>query len=331
MQLWDIKCADPYAVKGRFLRDKNGHEVWIATLKKGWQLIDGEWQEINESLDIFDEPVYTGEPGLSSIVQDSDFSIGKSNTDVVIFGKAKSLAKRPVTVQTCRLLVEGHIDKSLIVRGDRKWISQAGSLIPSLPMVFIEKEIDLSKAIGGHDERNRLGCGVEEKSSELLQKAVPSVFYPQEDWGVNTDNIKVANFGPVPVFSQLRSQFAGTFDQTWFDERRPLFPADFNEQFYQSAPEDQQCDGFLNGGERIVLSGFSHEDALTFFLPKDHFKAKAFFKDEDDDPQIKAMNLQTVFINTEEEKITACWSAAFECQSREHLLRTTEIVKSAEA
>lgn len=329
MQLWDIECAYPYSVKGRFQRDKNGHEVWIVCLKKAWQHIKGEWHEVTTHPEVLDDPVYSGEPGLSSLIQDHDFSIEKTNTDIILHGKARTLLKRSATQHYCRLLVEGHVDKSLVIKGDRQWVNQAGSVLPSVPAPFIEKEIDLSHAMGGNDERNRLGCGVDDKVSQLMQQNIPSVFYPNEDWSAHALKTRVAGFGPLPVFSQLRSRYAGTFDQRWFDERRPLFPKDFDKQFYQSAPLDQQCDGFLLGGERFVVSGFSHEDALSFFLPKDQFRAEASFSDEEHKTS-KTMNLQTVFIDTEEEMIAACWSAAFPCQGREHLLASTKIVKSLE-
>lgn len=322
MQLWDIESALPYSVQGRFLRDKDGHEVWVACVKVGWQRVAGEWCELDTHPAVNDSPVYVGEDGASVMSQDHDFVISKRNTDVIVQGKARALGKNPVNEMQCRLLLDGHVDKTLRVLGPRKWFTQAGQLGICAPAKCIEAEIDYSHAMGGFDERNRVGCGVGETQRELLTQAVPSVFYPGQNWNLNFNKVKPAGFGPLPPYVTERSQLAGTFDQHWIDNRRPLYPKDFDPGFYQCAPLDQQCVGLLQGGERLVLSGFDHEGAMLFFLPKLHFTAQAHLSDK---IITEAMALHTLFIDTEVQQITGCWQAAFPCQGQEHLLQKTVI------
>lgn len=322
MQLWDIETALPYNVKGHFARDKEGHEVWIACVKVGWQKVNDEWCELDVHPPLNDTLLFAGDDDAPVMSQDHDFVVSKRNTDVIVQGRARALGKKPISEMQCRLLLDGHIDKKLRVLGPREWFSQAGQLGISAPASFIDAEIDYRQAMGGFDARNRVGCGVGEKQRDLLTQAVPSVFYPGQNWSLDHNKIKPAGFGPLPSFVTERSQLAGTFDQDWQDNRRPLLPSDFDPGFYQCAPLDQQCDGLLQGGERLVLSGFDHEGALLFFLPKLNFTAQVHLSDK---IITEAMALHTLFIDTEAQLITGCWQAAFPCQGQEHELEKTVI------
>ena len=329
MQLWDIESELPYSVGGRFQRDQHGLEVWVATLKKRW-IWDGViWHEDTERVGIFDEPLYMAEPGLSPVVSDHDFAICKKNTDVVIHGKAKTFKKTPCLEQICRLFVDGHIDKQIKVVGQREWVVQAGSIIPSIPLKFIAKDIDYTCAVGGYDERNRLGCGIGESMTELQTQSVPSVFNVTENWTLSSKKMNVAGFGVLPTFFQQRYCLAGSFDEAWFDSRRPLLPIDFDTAFYQSSPTDQQCSGFLMGGERINLSGFDHKGVLTFVLPKECYEARIKYSDQV--TERKTMDLHTLFFDTENNTVSATFTVSFACQGREHMLVSTRINNRVES
>ncbi|GLT16507.1 hypothetical protein GCM10007938_02830 [Vibrio zhanjiangensis] len=320
MQLWDIEQTEGLLVKGRFQRDENGHEVWVLTAKRQWNLIDNQWVE-SLAEEIYDDPIYLGEPGSSVMKMDHEFAVTKQNTDVLVFGKARSYAKRPVTYHECRVLIDGHVDKTIAVHGERHWIRHGGTITVSNPKPFVEADIDYGKALGG-DERNRNGCGIAENSEELLQKPVPSVFFPNEEWAPNSKNIRVAGLGPIAPFFAERTQYAGTFDTHWEECRRPLFPQDFNRKFYQSAPSDQQCNGFLVGGERLLMSGFSHDDVIAFRLPSDKFQARISLGKE---TLTAPMQIYTLFVDTELKSLTLSYGASFMCQGKEHLLVSSKV------
>jgi len=63
-----------------------------------------------------------------------------------------------------------------------------------------------------------------------------------------------------------RFNSAGTYDQRWEEQRAPYLPDDFDERFYQSAPEDQQIP-YLQGRERVVLVNLSPQELVMFTLP----------------------------------------------------------------
>ncbi|WP_072054256.1 DUF2169 family type VI secretion system accessory protein [Aliivibrio fischeri] len=323
MQLWDIDSESPFTLKGRFQRDSEGHEVWVLSMKRAWTFLDGSWSEEVDNLELNDDPIYLGEPGFSAMVADHDFPIYKKNTDVLIYGKARSYAKKPVHSQLCRVLIDEHIDKTLKVVGERHWVDYSGSITVSTTQSFIERDIDYSNAIGG-DERNRIGGGAAETNAELLKAKVPSIFYPDQNWQASSKKVKVAGFGPMPPFFHDRAKWAGTFDEKWFEERRPVWPIDFDDRFYQSAPQDQQCNGYLQGGERLMVSGFCHNDALSFRIPSEKFQAVAVFNGKEEKIN---MPMYTLWIDTENKRIEATYTAAFPCQNREHLLTSSYLVE----
>ncbi|MGF1806328.1 DUF2169 domain-containing protein [Aliivibrio sifiae] len=321
MQLWDIEQHDSYALKGRFQRDRQGHEVWVLSMKRAWVWLEGRWVEEETPAIINDDPIYTGDAGFSAMISDHDFPIHKKNTDLLVYGKAKTYAKKPMNSHTCRLLIDEHIDKSLTIIGERQWIDHSGSLTVSSAKPFIERDIDYTHAIGG-DERNRLGSGIADTNEELASMKVPSVFYVGQNWQANSNKVQVAGFGPLPPFFSERSRWAGTFDERWQEERRPLWPIDFDDRFYQSAPSDQQCKGYLIGGERLMVSGFCHHDALSFRIPTEKYQATVTFQDKE---EISLMPIYTVWIDANKKRVEVIYTASFHCQDREHLLTSSRL------
>ena len=47
-------------------------------------------------------------------------------------------------------------------------------------------------------------------------------------------------FGPLGRGWPLRARFGGTYDDKWLKDDFPFLPKDFDERYYQAAPEDQQ-------------------------------------------------------------------------------------------
>jgi len=324
MQLWDIDTSELTNVRGKFQKDIKGKDVWTMVFKRAWVLSGDEWLEQEEVI-FHEEPLYLGEPGLSAIQAESDFAFSKTNTDLVVTGKVRSYAKKPVTHMQCRVLIDEHVDKTLYVYGDREWIQHGGAVTCSQPKPFIEKAVDYSNAMGG-DARNRIGCGALPDNRQLQERGVPSVFYPNQNWQANAMQVAVAGFGPVAAFSEPRSRYAGTYDEEWYENQRPFYPQDCDERFFQVVPEDQQCNGFLVGGERLLLSGFCHNGPLSFRVPSDKYLASAEFMSN----RQKEMSLYTLSVDTDSRRIEATYSASFPCEGEGHQLAKSQVVKLKE-
>lgn len=319
MQVWAIDKSVDKNLSGRFQRDCEGNEVWVLTYKRVWNYVNETWVE-GEHVEHRDSPDYVDGSENSPFKADHDFPVFKSNTDVIVFGKARTKAKKPAKKHLCQLQIDNHINKSVVVFGDRDWVLHGGSILVTSPKPFVEKDIDYRYSAGG-EKKNRYGCGIAKHSSSLLKNPVPSVFYAEQDWNTSLSNIRVAGFGCEPPHFDSRRTYAGTFDESWQKERKPLLPKDFDVRFYQTAPKDQQCAGFLAGGEKVLLSGFHHEGNLSFEIPDEQYVAIAEFSQV----QTKNMNMYTLFIDTEMNRVEISYTAAFPCQGMEETLRCSRV------
>jgi hypothetical protein len=75
-------------------------------------------------------------------------------------------------------------------------------------------------------------------------------------------------FGPVRRDDRRRMRYAGTYNQSWIDNRMPLLPEDFDPRFNQVSPASQQVPGFLKGDERIrIVNLYPEKGELESALP----------------------------------------------------------------
>jgi len=80
-------------------------------------------------------------------------------------------------------------------------------------------------------------------------------------------NYRPMAFGPVGRGWMPRLQYAGTYDQGWLDNVFSFLPADFRDDYFQSAPADQQMP-YPTGGEEVFLLSLTPEGRPGFRLPQ---------------------------------------------------------------
>jgi hypothetical protein len=147
-------------------------------------------------------------------------------------------------------------------------------LRPSAARPFGHMPITWSRSFGGVDPespahlelRNPVGVGFARREAVAGGKPVPNfetVDAPLSSW---RDRPVPIGFGPVGRWWPSRARWAGTYDQTWLDEHFPLLPPDFDDRFWNCAPEDQQLDAY-RPGETVRLQGMTPEGDTFFYLP----------------------------------------------------------------
>ncbi len=114
------------------------------------------------------------------------------------------------------------------------------------------------------------------------------------------------SFGPVGRSWAPRSTYAGTYDQRWLDDVYPFLPADFDDRYHQSAPEDQQIP-FPDGGEDVVLGHLSDQPELRFKLPK--LRVPIEVSTVDDQREEIMMRMDTIVIEPDERLVQITWRA----------------------
>ena len=114
-------------------------------------------------------------------------------------------------------------------------------------------------------------------------------------------------FGPVGRSWDPRHKFAGTYDQEWKDNVFPFLPADFKEDYHQSAPSDQQMP-FPKGGEPVALLNLTPDGQRNFNLPRVGIPVE--FTDSSYNRTEVAAVIDTVIIEPDAGRLMLVWRAS---------------------
>jgi len=259
--------------------DRDGRELLIIVIKATYVLpATGEEPRLAEEqgkLVLADE--FTGKPGLSATLRETDFAARKLKCDVLLNGSAYSPGGRPTAAVDVSLRV-GAMRKSFFVFGDRYW--QDFFLPPTAPDLFNQTQISYDHAYGGADQNeneperiatyaeNPIGIGYHpiRRRSELVGKLLPNTSERRDPISDVKGRFRPMSFGPVGRNFFPRYKHAGTFDQAWLDNESPFWPADFSYAYFQCAPEDQQVP-YLQGGEEVELRNLTPDGFRSFRAP----------------------------------------------------------------
>src|SRR5262245_13505405 len=262
--------------------DKDARE-WLVVVVKGTYLIPRNPNDspvlAPEQVPLLTADKFTGAPGYSAPVYEADYPPRKPRCDVLLNGSAYAPGGRPVDRVTVSLRV-GTVRKSFDVVGDRVWQASALRLGASPPTPFARMPISYDRAFGGVDKAkgdlttfrwyptNHAGVGWHDYLDTKFLDGAPLPNTEETGDPVRKPNgtYRPMSFGSVGRAWQPRPKWAGTYDQKWLDETFPFLPKDFDERYFQAAPEDQQCD-YLKGGEEIELSNLTPAGRTLFRVP----------------------------------------------------------------
>jgi hypothetical protein len=327
--MWQVENRTPFAAERSWVRDRNGAEIWLVAVKCTFDIKpDGTTEVSAEQPPVLRVPEYHGEPGKSSIRYENDLVLTKTTTDIVLIGHAYAPGGRPATETDVGFRV-GPIQKVLRVTGDRQW----GALGISSPEPFLRMPLVYERAFGGVDTRsehperdwdwrNPVGTGLAVSRENLTGVALPNIEYPNEVVGAWSDQPRPAGFGPISSHWQPRVGFAGTYDDKWMKTRQPLLPDDFDDRFFQYAPQDQQSPEFLRGGEPVVLLRLTPSGDLRFLLPKIFLGFDTRYYDGSRQVH-KTRHLHSVILEPDHPRVSLVWHTALPCHNRGHRLDRT--------
>jgi hypothetical protein len=207
--------------------------------------------------------LHHGDPATSSVKYEADFALRKPLTDVSVVGKAVAPGGRPVHELRVALEVEGR-SKELLVTGERRWARAGLGLVASKPVPFVEMPLTFERTFGGPGEpRNLVGVGA---GGAEEGAALPNIEDPRDRVTSPRSRPAPVGFACVARSWQPRVSLAGTYDARWRDERCPFLPEDFDDRYFQCAPEDQQFPRF-RGGERIRCVNMAERAVVEYRVP----------------------------------------------------------------
>ena len=107
--MWALDNRTLFAADRSWVRDREGAEVWLVAVKGTFNINpDGSTRVADEQAEVQLAAKYSGEPGKSSLLYDSDLPRTKVTTDIIVNGHAYAPQGEPakaVTGLTCLSLV----------------------------------------------------------------------------------------------------------------------------------------------------------------------------------------------------------------------------------
>lgn len=268
-------------------------------------LVGGEFTDPEAS-----ESSYRFEPEVAPV---------KLATDVVLVGHAHAPNTR-TTVMDVGLSV-GSLVKGLRVYGERMWFRTMGEVGMTEPRPFETMPIVYERAFGGRDTshpdpskhgyepRNPVGRGFHAKRGVPREHVyVANIEDPAHPISSPTDRPPPAGFGFISPDWKPRAGFAGTYDDAWDANRKPLLPEDFDRRHYNAGSPGLVAPGYLKGDESVQTIGLCARGRLGFRLPGlPPPEVRIVFPNLHDARPIT--NLDTVIIDLDRLKLMMIWRA----------------------
>lgn len=314
--------------------DVSGREHLVVIVKASWRIpAPGQRpRPIKPEPLVFADEFY-GEPGLSAMRYGSDYVRFKPRCDVLFEASAHAPEGCPVTDLRVGVQV-GTMKKALQVIGPRQWQQRLGRLNLGAPEPFTCLPLHFGLAFGGTRSYTK-GRGQKQQTlseSLLANPAGLGWVGPHTRRGfdvldapclmalnarINTPggrHVPVA-LSPVARHWSPRSQYAGTYDEQWAQNVSPFLPEDFDEQYHQSAPEDQQIP-YPKGGEPVILRHLmAGRPDVRFALPRLDTMQVRILRTDYSTEQPPVM-VDTLFFEPDKARFSAVWRTSVPIRRR---------------
>ena len=274
----DVVNHTPFSVQLHSALDQECNDHAVIVIKALCHIVDGAPLQLAiEKATIYPADKHFGDPKTTGIEYASDLAWTKLLTDVVVNGSAYAPRSRCAALD-----VSVQIDKLRIIRrvyGERLWEKSLLGWQITPPKLFDVMPLSYEHSFGGsyldssnqcldYFSQNPIGKGY----VSVLAKGphdgqpLPNIELPQQLIQQWKDKPSPAALGFLATDWSQRKVFQGTYDAAWQRDRAPLLPEDFNERFFNAAPNDLQIP-YLRGGEFIALTHLTPNGSLSFQIP----------------------------------------------------------------
>jgi hypothetical protein len=278
---------------------------WTLTVvcKGTYALGPGESGLASEQEEVLTHDRYWEDDPRRSVYAPSDLAPFKPRADVMLVGNAFAPGSEVARSLVVRLIV-GEMEKAVEVFCPRV-ITRDGELRegPRWSKMPLRYEF----AAGGLDTWNPVGVSPAAVPDQYGQRPLPSLQPPElrvAQWG---DIFVPVGFGPIASTWRLRREKLGRRAEGWSDDGWPQIPLDddFDGEFFQAAPPDQQIES-IREGESIILE-YLHPDhpRLTTALAGVH--PHAFVEVPGAPAHDLVMTADTLWIDTDRSLCTVTW------------------------
>lgn len=301
--------------------EKSGRELLVVVIKGRFVLpMDGEPVRLHdEQPELVMADTFTGEPGFSAPVYEVDYAPRKQACDVLLVGSAYAPRGRAVLRSRVGLHV-GSLHKTCEIIGPRTWNAGLATIRPGEPQPYTRLPIGYDTAFGGADRHaedpaehdaylsNPVGRGWHKhlKAEWVDGQPLPTTEAPGEPITFPTSTYRPMAFGPIGRGWPQRARYAGTYDERWLADVFPFLPEDFDERYFQAAPEDQQIP-IPDAPLQVALEGFTADGLRRFTLP--HFEAPVHVFPKKGEREDHVARLDTIVFEPDTDSLTMTWRA----------------------
>jgi hypothetical protein len=279
MPHFELDNSTPFVCESLLLADEEGVPQFVPLVQVTFSIEStGELSLLEEQPPIVMEGAWYGDPATSSLRREPQMAFVKPATDVILLGHAHS--PRPGVTEMRVGLRIGPVSKIVRVVGDRFLVRRQGANAISAPRPFETIPLIYERAFGGWDrrapdlakhrceQRNPVGVGFRGAPGDTDDDVrLPNIEYEAEPFRTYGDTPAPAGFGFLAANWMPRLAYAGTYDEQWDADRKPLLPRDFDRRFFNAASVDLVAAGYLSGDEPVVVIGASPEGRIAFNLP----------------------------------------------------------------
>jgi len=269
------------------------------------------------------DELYPGDESQGSVRYESDFAYFKPNADLLLVGKCHTPQGIPLKSCAGTFQVGGR-QSTLAVIGNRYWHPIVKTI--SSPEPFTVMNISYDSSFGGIDyDKNPAGIGYSEIKTSSGKKITPLPNIENTHQLINSPDSRPepGGFGPLNKMWQQRFSKMGTYKENWMKERWPWFPVDFSWEYYNAAPRNMQVNGYLEGDESFVFNNL-HPEIPVYHSQLPGLRIRCFLNKPDsnshnelDFSEVK-MNLDTLWVDMEAEKLVLVWRGVTEIQTEDY-------------
>lgn len=316
-----------YAADYTTCADAAGRNHLLVVIKATFRLpLGGEPAELIErQLPPVVADTFTGAPGETAPEYECDYVLSKPRCDVLLLGSAYAPQGIAVPLVGVGLRV-GTLSKTFQVHGPRRWEAGFLGVRPGPAIAFTRQRLSYDIAFGGGNPAtgkkgellaylgNPVGCGYHKrfKRASLVGSPMPQteavdmpIIHPSKPYAPKS-------FGPLGRNWESRARYAGTYDKQWEEKVFPFLPRDFDERYFQAAPDDQQLDQLV-GGETVTLLNLTHpaitpSGRLDFVLPD--LSLNIAIQALDEEPEVHAARADTLIIEPDRQSFSITWRLA---------------------
>ncbi len=323
--MWAVSNNTPFSADGYFVRDRDGKEYWCVAVRGRFRARADGMTDLLEPQPVRLSPAYRDECA-NELLADADFAPFRPAADILLHGSAvvkdeKALDRIDVMVAV------GIMTKQAVVTGEARMIKKKRGWETVERERASRVELSWTRSLGGKDpfsyddgdacEANPIGRGWSrhfDRAPEGTEVIMPQIAAPTDVFDPDRPLSQPFGFGAIQPAWAARCIHAGTYDDAWMKHRSPLLPADFSENFYQTAPIDQIYPGELRGGEPVRLEGLHPEGSYAFRLPQCILEADTRIAGKMLTHRFKLIQVE---ITGDERLVDMVWNAHVPCGGRD--------------